>query len=162
MRLPRILRLPKWLPELPTAFYTTPFEVCLGILLVLIAARGVLADVITPSLDKTLPAGPLAAYILTSAGAGILILLGLYLREHQRDSLGKILERAGLYLCAGTFGGYAVVLFGTLGWLAFVNVAVSLLIAFACILRARAIRRADLIKLAVLRAANYHQQENRE
>lgn len=162
-RLPqlRLPHRPSWLPELPTVFYTNPFELLLGVLLLLIAARGVLADAVTPSVDDTLPAGPRFLYLLLSAAAGILIVLGLSLRARKREPLGKILERAGLYLCAGAFAGYAVVLGGTNGWPATVNVAISVALALACVLRARAIRRADLIKLAVLTAANHPPQEKR-
>jgi hypothetical protein len=150
--MPRIRRLLARLPDLPTVLYTHPFELCLGIVLILVAVRGVLEGVVTPSIDETLPVAPRVAYQAVSAAAGLLIVVGLNVRDRWQP--GKAIEQAGLYLGAGAFIGYAIVVAGSLGWVAFVNIGISVAIGVACILRARAIRRAERIKLAVLELAN--------
>lgn len=144
--------------RIPLVCLTHPFELGLGIALLATLVRGLLAGQVTPSIDATLPDVPRIMYQAVSGLAGIAIVTGLTVRERHRgqraENMGRAIERAGLYLAAGAFLGYSIVLGGTTGGKAFVNVIVSVAIGLACILRGVAIRRSELIELEALRSVN--------
>lgn len=145
MTTPRRLRL-------PTVLLTHPFELALGLVLVLILIRGLLVDQVTPSVDSTLPFWPRAAYQAASGGAGVCIVFGLLVREKWRP--GKGVEQFGLWLAAGALLSYAYILGASVGWSGFVNITMSALIGIACILRNVGLRVAELLKLSILVHSN--------
>lgn len=143
--------------RIPLVCLTHPFELGLGIALLATLVRGLLADQVTPSIDATLPELPRILYQAVSGLAGIGIVAGLISRD--RWTPGRAVERAGLYLASGAFIGYALVLGGTAGGKAFVNVIVSVCIGLACLFRGIAIRRRELIELKVLTASNADRED---
>lgn len=140
-----------WWTRIPPVLLTHPFEVALSIALLAPPARGLLAGAVTPSVDSTLPEVPLAAYQLVSGLAGLMILSGLLTREKWRP--GRTLERAGMWMAAGAFIGYGVVVMFALGWVGFVNIVTTLVIGCACVLRALAIRLAEILEYRALKYA---------
>jgi hypothetical protein len=143
---------PPWWSRIPAVFLTHPFELALGVALVATLVRALLVGAVSPSIDSTLPTFPRLAYQIVSGLAGIGIIVGLLTRERWRP--GRTVERAGMWLAFGAFGGYAIVLGATNGWDAFVNVVVSAVLSLACLARALAIRLAELLEYRALRYAN--------
>lgn len=136
---------------LPVVFYAHPFELALGIVLVVNAARAFTAGDVSPALDEALPDGLRLVYQTASLLGGVGVLAGLRYRAHPR---GRNLERAALIVMGCVYASFVVVLIGTYGptlaWSSATNAAA---IAAACWLRARAIRKAERVILAQLRNA---------
>lgn len=145
----RILRRIRRRIRLPILFYAHPFELVLGFLLVLSGIRALIDGDTTPSVNAALPPSILVAFQTMSFLAGLGIMSGLILRTY---ATGRMLERAGLWLAVSAYGGYGIVLAGTypmsLIWANFTT-AVGIALAFG--LRARALRRSELVILKVLR-----------
>lgn len=141
-----------WWSRIPAVFLTHPFELALGVALMATLIRGILVGEVAPSIDTTLPELPRLLYQVISGCAGIGIVVGLLTRERWRP--GRTIERAGMWLAFGAFGGYAFILANSAGWSAFVNVVVAGVISIACLLRALAIRLAEVLEYRALRYAN--------
>ncbi len=135
--------------RLPLVCLTHPFELGLGVALVATLAKGLLTGQVTNSIDTTLPDIPRILYQVVSGLAGVTILVGLLSREKWQP--GRGVEQAGLWLAAGAFIGYAIILGSAVGWSASVNVGTSFFIGVSCVLRALAIGLSQAIELRALR-----------
>lgn len=139
------------LPPLPVVFYAHPFELALGIVLVVNALRAFTAGDVSPALDSALPPSIRLVYQTASLLGGIGVLAGLRYRAHPP---GRVIERSALILMGCVYASFVVVLVGTYGptvaWSSATNAAA---IAAACGLRARAIRKAERVILHQLRSA---------
>lgn len=146
---------PRWprRPSVPVLFYAHPFELSLGIVLVVQGIRGLLTGDSSPAVDATLPEFPLLAYRLLNLLAGVGIVVGLLIRER---ALGRAVERAACWLAAGGYLAYVVLLereYGLIGdatW----NMTTAAAVAIGCALRARAGTKTERVILATMRAAN--------
>jgi hypothetical protein len=141
-----------WWSRIPPVLLTHPFELALSVALLAPPVRGLLSGLVTPTLDNTLPEAPLIAYQLISGIAGLAIMVGLLSREKWKP--GRTVERAGMFIASGAFGGYAWVLILNLGWSAFVNIVLVGIFSIACVLRGLAIQLAQVLEFRALRYAN--------
>lgn len=136
---------------LPVVFYAHPFELALGVVLVVNALRAFTAGDVSPALDEALPASIRVIYQLASFLGGAGVLLGLRYRAQPR---GRNLERASLVLMCAVYASFVVVLIGTYGpSVAWSTAANATAIAAACGLRARAIGKAERVIITQLRKA---------
>ncbi len=132
---------------LPVVFYAHPFELLVGVALIVIGLRAALEGTTTPSVDS-LPDLPLLLYRAATTLGGIGVIAGLI-------ALGRTVERASLYTVAGAWFSYSVLVIGVQGWRdGFASAAITGLIATACLLRASAIAKTERVILATLREAN--------
>lgn len=131
--------------------YSHPFEVALGVAFLVNAARAILEGTSAPSVDA-LPPLPLFLYRLASGAAGLGILAGVWWGDRP---LGSAIRRAALYVIAGVWSSYAVLLvtFNGIGP-AFSTATTLAALAVACVIKGLAIRKADRVVLAALREAN--------
>jgi hypothetical protein len=138
--------------DLPVVLYAHPFELLVGVALIVIGLRAALEGTTTPSVDS-LPDLPLLLYRAATTVGGIGIVAGLLNRDRLRD--GKAIERASLYVVSGAWFSYSVLVIGVQGWRdGFASAAITGLIATACLLRASAIAKTERVILATLREAN--------
>ena len=124
---------------LPVVFYAHPFELALGAALIVNGVRGFTGS-LSPSVDQ-LPQLPLALYLIVSTVGGLGVVLGLVTER-------KTIERSALYLVAAAYAAYGILLVSTNGAAGIATVAA--VVAAACVLRAKAIRKAAQIVLATL------------
>lgn len=136
---------------LPLALYLHPFEVLLGVVLVLIGARSLGLGVEPPSIEQAVGPPTSYAWLIGNLLGGILILAGVFGHAY---AFPRALEKAGLYLVSGTTSAYAVALLDNVGEEAGYTVAILAAITGSCLVRARAIRRAELAVLETLTAVN--------
>lgn len=129
--------------------HTHPFEVALGLALLVNGIRGFLGQ-FSPSVTE-LPALPLFMYLGVSVLGGLGTLIGLWRTDHPE---GKIIERASLWLVAASYAGFALLVVAGNGAAGIATGSTTLIVAAACIFRARAIRKAQRLILEQLRAQN--------
>lgn len=136
--------------QLPVVFYAHPFELALGIVLLVNGTRGLLSGDTSPAVNNALPESVLLAYAVLSIVGGAGLLLGLRWRAAP---VGRGLERLALWVMCGVYSSYVVVLFATYpastAWATGANGAA---IATACLLRERAIAKTQRVILATQRA----------
>lgn len=141
--------------RIPLALYLHPFEVLVGFALVLIGLRNLgVGDGLSapPSILAAVGREAGVAWLAGSLLGGLGILVGVL---GHSVALLRAVEKAGLYLVAGTSTAYAVALLGNVGvQAAGYSAATYAAIGGACLIRARAIRRAELATLEALRAVN--------
>lgn len=141
--------------RLPLALYLHPFEVLLGLALVLIGLRNLgVGDGLDapPSIFAAVGTFVGVAWLIGSLLGGSLIVIGVL--GHNVPLL-RAIEKAGLYLVAGTSSAYSYALLANVGpRVGGYTAAIFAAVAGACLLRAHAIRRAELATLAALRAVN--------
>lgn len=128
-----------------------PFELGLGLVGVVNGLRTLATRETTPAVSQ-LPDAPIVA--LTAAGllGGLLMLGGLLGRS---KSLGRAVERAGLWLSGASYLGYtAVLLFNIPLAMSWASVTLSAILGLACLIRQHAVRKAELVILRHLRKAN--------
>ena len=126
-------------PRIPVVLYAHPFELALGAALLVNGVRGFTGS-LSPSVDQ-LPQLPLALYLIVSTVGGLGVVLGLVTER-------KTIERSALYLVAAAYAAYGILLVSTNGAAGIATVAA--VVAAACVLRAKAIRKAAQIVLATL------------
>lgn len=126
---------------LPVVFYAHPFELALGAALIVNGVRGFTGS-LSPSVDQ-LPQLPLALYLIVSTVGGLGVVLGLVTER-------KTIERSALYLVAAAYAAYGILLVSTNGAAGIATATVAAVVAAACVLRAKAIRKAAQIVLATL------------
>lgn len=136
-------------PRVP--LYAHPFELAFGVVLL----TGVIRDLgLLGSAPSTFSGlvEPAVRYFYVGSSflGGIGILYGLARRERP---IARALERAGLYFAAGGFAAYGVALLTLPGSPAALAAVNALVIAGAAVLRARAVRRTELVILDQLRKA---------
>jgi hypothetical protein len=129
------------LPPLPVVLYAHPFELALGAALIVNGARGFVGS-LSPSVDQ-LPQLPLALYLIVSTVGGLGVVIGLITGR-------KTIERSALYLVAASYAAYGILLVSANGTAAIASAIVTVVVAAACVLRAKAIRKAAQIVLATL------------
>jgi hypothetical protein len=128
-------------PRLPVVLYAHPFELALGAALIVNGVRGFVGS-LSPSVDQ-LPQLPLALYLVVSTVGGLGVVIGLVVER-------KAIERSALYLVAASYAAYGILLVSTNGAAAIASATVAGVVAAACVLRAKAIRKAAQIVLATL------------
>lgn len=134
--------------------YAHPFELAVAVMLVVSAAR--LAVQRSDVLELSLVIGwaALNALGITGVVAGLFGSADLTGSRPKRRAFYRAIEKAGLYVLAGTTAAYAVLLEARLplteSWASDIQLGA---IAVACILRALAIRKAERITLEELRKA---------
>lgn len=102
------------------------------------------------------------AYHLISALGGIGVIVGLSLTDPpRRVGLGRALERASLFVVAASYLGVGALLVGYNGSAGFGQATVTALVATACLLRAKAIRKAALVILSTLTQARHDAEGDR-
>lgn len=127
----------------PPTILTHPFELAFAALFLIIGA-GLLVrgHEIRVSTVQSLPMPLVVGWEVCLLLGGPLMALGLWWRGSQ--TMGRALERSGLYMAGAAWASYAV----TLAWLlhshlVVVPIAQAVAIATACLLRAWALRRVD-------------------
>lgn len=137
--------------RIPVLLYAHPFEVCIGVAILILGGRALIEGATSPSVDQ-LPDLPLLLYRVASTLGGLGLITGLLLRQH---ALGRAVERAGCYVLASALAGYAVLVIAYQGREDGFGVSIiTTAIAAGCLLRALAIRKTERIILASLRVAN--------
>jgi hypothetical protein len=130
-----------------------PFELAIGAALAINGVRGFFGG-LSPSMT-TIPAVSLYLFLITSTLGGIGVVIGLILNDPpQHQGFGKALERSSLFLVASSYGALALIIVGVNGWPGVATGIITLLIAGACLLRARAIKLAAEVILEQLEARN--------
>lgn len=131
-------------------FYAHPFELALGVVLVVNSLRAFTGDA-SPALDAVLSPGLRLVYQVASFLGGVGVLVGLHFRAHPR---GRNIERSAILLSGCVYASFVVVLIDTYGLaLAWSSATNSAAIAGACWLRVRAISKANRVILTQLRKA---------
>lgn len=135
-----------------------PFELAIGAALAINGVRGFFGG-LSPSMT-TIPAVSLYLFLVTSTLGGLGVVVGLILNDPPRhQGFGKALERSSLFLVAYSYAALALILVVVNGWPGVATGIVTLLIAAACLLRARAIRLASEVILEQLTARNTQNTE---
>lgn len=136
--------------HVPLVFYTNPFELVLGAALAINGVAG-LCGRPSPSLAD-LPTIPLHAYLAISTIGGVMLMVALAKRDDTRaiEGAGRALERSALFLVATGYLGLGAVILVNNSPRGIPIATVSILVGLACLLRARAIRKATLVILAKL------------
>lgn len=140
---------------LPVALYTHPFEIALGLVLLLLGVTGFFG---TPSpAVASLPMLQLAIYNAVSAVGGAGLLFGIFRHDPPRQiGIGVALERASLYLVASAYAGRGVLVVAHNGYAGASTGILTAILATACLFRAAAIRRTSKAVVAA------HEQVKRE
>lgn len=128
--------------------FAHPFEMALGGILVVNGIRFALDTQTASASVAELPPWALAVYVLVSMAGGILTLTGLWVGERRN---GRGLEASGLWMVAASYAGFGFLITALYGTLAITTALVCGVVASACILRARAIRKTQTIILETLR-----------
>lgn len=128
--------------------YAHPFELALGGILVVNGIRFALDTETASRSVAELPTWALTVYILVSMAGGILTLSGLWVGERRN---GRGLEASGLWMVAASYAGFGFLITALYGGMALTTALVCAVVASACILRAKAIRRTQTIILETLR-----------
>lgn len=131
----------------PVALYTHPFELALGVVLVINGVRGI-ANSFSPSVGS-LPLVPLILFLIVSTLGGVGVIVSFLAFKPATTGpprfTGPRLERASLFLVAASYAAVAALLIGVNGWDGFAQGLLCIVIALACILRTVAIARASKI-----------------
>ncbi|NJP24471.1 hypothetical protein FLW53_09665 [Microbispora sp. SCL1-1] len=122
-----------------------PFELLFGVIALLGGVALVAAGAAPASINATLPVLVVKAWGLVQAGAGALIVSGIITRYWRPALLlvGLRLERAGLWPLAAACAVYGVVAVVHAGPRAMYPGGVLMVIAAACVARARAVSRLE-------------------
>lgn len=147
--------------RIPVLLYAHPFEVTLGVILVVNGVRQLATGDSSPAIDDALPPVELLLYRVAGLVGGIAILAGLATRSH---AAGRTIERAGLWLVAGSYAAYLVMLVAEYGVLsdATYNLLTSTAVLLGAVFRALAIRKTERVVLAQLRALNNDREALRQ
>lgn len=142
--------------RVPVEVYTQPFELALGLALVINGVRALIGG-LSPSVS-TLPPLPLYLYVIVSTigGAGVTVglLFGRPTPDHPVRVAGLRVERASLYLVAASYAVLLVVIFYVNRWAGFQTGILLALFVTACLLRTVAIRKTARVVIDTLVAAN--------
>lgn len=139
------MRLPhrRGVPRLPPVMLTHSFELCFGIVFMLVGVRLVLTGFTSASIP-TAPAYLGVLWAFTIGVGGVLLALGLLWRG--TEVFGRGVERAGLYLVASGWFTYAmtVVFFPPDGG-GILIILQGVAISVACVARASALVKVDRV-----------------
>jgi len=137
--------------HVPILFYAHPFELAIGFVLFQAGIRSFLSGESSPSINDALPSEVLLTFQIVSFLAGVCILIGLPLRTRL---YGRMLERVGCLLAAGSYGVYALILGFTLPLaLAWSTLSITVAIALAFYMRASAVHKTERTIERTLKAA---------
>lgn len=135
--------------------YAHPFELAA---LILLGVSAVSTGIEPAALTGILSEGLVYVWAIANAVGVLATIAGLFLsadvtgNNPRRTSIGRGIEKAGLYLIAGTMGTYVIVLEAALPWRQSWSVSAQLLaLGAAAALRAGAIRKAEKIELEQVR-----------